>query len=144
MEATCHDCGVKEGQVHGYGCDMEQCPFCGTQLISCDCCYFLLGLYDKSRYGSDTNHLPPTIYEGGLPGELEDRWFGILGARGRVPYIRYPNICARCGCLWPELFMVPDEEWTRYVQMSERGKVLCRGCYDHIKAIIDGAVEGRH
>ena len=30
---TCHDCGVKKGQIHLDGCDMEQCPKCGEQLL---------------------------------------------------------------------------------------------------------------
>ena len=33
----CHDCGVQEGQLHEPGCDMERCPICGRQLITCDC-----------------------------------------------------------------------------------------------------------
>jgi len=33
----CHDCGVKIGHYHHPGCDMEICPRCGEQLISCDC-----------------------------------------------------------------------------------------------------------
>jgi len=32
---TCGDCGIKEGQLHQFGCDMEICPYCGGQLISC-------------------------------------------------------------------------------------------------------------
>ena len=31
----CHDCGIVNGQTHHYGCDMERCPVCGGQLISC-------------------------------------------------------------------------------------------------------------
>jgi hypothetical protein len=42
--ATCHDCGTKEGQLHVLGCDMERCPFCGNQLISCRCVYKKLGI----------------------------------------------------------------------------------------------------
>lgn len=34
---TCHDCGATFGQYHTEGCDMERCPCCGGQLISCDC-----------------------------------------------------------------------------------------------------------
>jgi hypothetical protein len=33
----CGDCGVVAGGIHHFGCDMEQCPRCGEQLIGCDC-----------------------------------------------------------------------------------------------------------
>lgn len=35
----CHDCGIlnKTGNIHHFGCDMERCPKCGGQLISCSC-----------------------------------------------------------------------------------------------------------
>ena len=33
----CHDCNAKAGEYHHWGCDMERCPRCGGQLISCDC-----------------------------------------------------------------------------------------------------------
>ena len=35
----CHDCGIenKKGNVHHFGCDMERCPLCEGQLLSCEC-----------------------------------------------------------------------------------------------------------
>jgi hypothetical protein len=33
----CHDCRVLKGEFHVPSCDVEECPVCGGQLISCDC-----------------------------------------------------------------------------------------------------------
>ena len=133
--ALCHDCGCSEGELHESGCDMERCPFCGGQLISCDCCYDILGI-DCS---------PGTwAYHNGLTKEQDAVWDAALKKRGLIPYIRFPIICGYCGKRWPELFMVPDAEWNKYIRGHAGKLVICRDCYDKIKGLIDTAEEARN
>src|SRR5262249_36474704 len=72
---------------------------CGHQLISCDCVYEELGIE------SDV-----------VTKEQDREWERLLHEKGRIPFIVYPNLCAKCGVLWPEMFHVPDAEWQRYVE----------------------------
>jgi hypothetical protein len=37
FSVPCHDCKVIEGELHVQGCDVEECPLCGQQLITCEC-----------------------------------------------------------------------------------------------------------
>ena len=127
---TCHDCLCEEGRLHERGCDMERCPFCGGQLISCGCCYTKLGYgydFDKEHCG-----LPEKIYEHGLGNVESERWEEMLRVKGRVPYIQWPIICAYCGTLWPEFFQVEDEVWEKYIQANMRGRIVCKKCWDFI------------
>lgn len=137
MSHTCHDCGVTEDKLHKPGCDMEHCPFCGGQLISCECCYEYPDLRDAEKYGLETVFLSRKVYENGLDEEQSQKWEAALERKSRVPYIVWPIVCARCGKLWPELFSVPDAEWNHYIQRDKRHVVLCRSCYEEIKSLID-------
>jgi len=143
---TCHDCGVIEGQIHEFNCDCERCPFCGNQLLTCGCCYRNLGFDYKPGIEEingewvqehPTNGLPEDIYFNGLSDELTEKWRGILKEKGRVPFIKYPNLCRKCGVKWPDMFNVPDEDWEKYVNITKRDQMLCRSCYDQIKEWID-------
>ena len=134
----CGDCGCLEGELHELGCDQEECPFCGEQLISCDCMYEILGLVDSSKYGPETCFLPPQTYEDGLTPEQEERWTDALNEKGRRPYICWPILCARCGKLHPFFFHVPDEDWEKYIDPGKRHEVVCRDCYLDIRTLIDG------
>jgi len=37
LSGRCHDCGIEHGGYHHTGCDVERCPKCNGQLITCGC-----------------------------------------------------------------------------------------------------------
>ena len=45
----CHDCGVVKGEYHVPGCDVERCPRCFGQAITCSCPYDGDGEPDASK-----------------------------------------------------------------------------------------------
>lgn len=40
--STCGDCGAKVGDYHKVYCDIQRCPICKGQLLSCDHAEFRL------------------------------------------------------------------------------------------------------
>lgn len=120
----CGDCGVIDGELHTVGCDMEQCPWCGEQLISCGCCEERLGIENPFDMTDDE----------------EFRWSEMLDQKGRVPFIHYPHLCRRCGAINPDThdgYWRGGEEWCKYVPLANREDPLCNACFERIKALID-------
>jgi len=112
--ATCRECGVWEGQFHVWGCRSEPCPLCGGQVMSCRC---------FRRH----------------PAWSIEQWRAIVAAKGRVPFISYPSMCARCGTLWPQPFNVANAEWKKYIKIGQRKATICHSCFQSIKRLIDRA-----
>jgi hypothetical protein len=129
----CPDCETPEGELHALFCTRERCPFCGGQLSSCGCISDVLAL-TAEEIESHAEYIDDSVEP--LLGIMR-RWEEALGREGRVPYIEYPNACARCRMPWPESFRAPDSEWERYVQIDMRKTVICRPCFDEIKRLID-------
>lgn len=80
---NCPDCGVKPGEFHQGGCDVERCPMCGGQRISCGCNYRFCGMDLDTFYLA---HRAP--WSGEWPGKLECRefnwWSKMVTGRGWV------------------------------------------------------------
>jgi hypothetical protein len=56
----------------------------------------------------------------------------------RVPFIVWPSLCGLCGARYPDMFDVPNDVWQHYVQIAERGKMICKKCWDWLTLTIDG------
>lgn len=84
-DQRCHDCGVAAGGIHHMGCDMEICPFCGGQAISCGCAMETYREPAWTLLGKSTllpNEDPEILhsYQAGYTN-------GYLAARAEVPAI---------------------------------------------------------
>jgi hypothetical protein len=96
-----------------------------------------LGLWDETLW--TTGYLPPEVYRNGLNHEQLAQWLAMCSAQGRFPYIVYPHFCAHCGEKWPDLFMVPDEQWKDAIEPRMRNKIICRSCFDAIERQVTAA-----
>jgi hypothetical protein len=81
--------------------------------------------------------LPPEVYERGLTAAQTAQWEQILTARGRVPYVFAPQLCGRCGQLWPDLFVVQDVVWDYYTGPQLRDAMLCEACFHELRHKVD-------
>lgn len=79
--SRCPDCCVEPGADHEPGCDVERCPFCGHQIISCGCAYEHL----SRELGWDDDVLDEAHREGLTP-EMESQWERLLCEAGKVPW----------------------------------------------------------
>lgn len=120
--SRCPECFVAEGQLHIEGCAVEECPLCGGQLIDCKCSAGVSAT-DKTMVAT---YYPETTSN-----------YPYRNAAKRVPFLYFPRVCMKCGKVNPRIFIVPDEEWAKYVPTSIRGLHLCRKCYNEIKKVID-------
>jgi len=125
----CHDCGIVEGELHKENCDMEPCPFCGDQLLTCTCRF--------TELGYEIDNLPVYISNNGLSDVDREIWKEKLQKKGRIPYIFYPNICSICGVLWPIYINIPPEDLMKYTFIDGKRHLFCRKCYNEVKSIID-------
>jgi hypothetical protein len=107
---NCPDCGVPPGSKHEDECDVERCPSCGRQLVSCDCPEDLV-----------INRLPWT---GTWPGEAECREFGWFSKL--VPGVGWVACEEDDPAAEPDLSrLFKDAEWSplegRFVRRESRG-----------------------
>lgn len=50
----CGDCGVEWGGLHHLGCDLQRCPRCDRQLLSCGCSFDEDGPHDEEDDDEDS------------------------------------------------------------------------------------------
>ena len=133
---TCQ-CGASEGEFHELDCPFEVCPFCGDTVSgSCECIYDHLGLRRRS-FPADNAYLSDEVCNEGVTPEQQAEWDARCALRGRLPYVYAPQMCGRCGALWPEFFVVQDPAWEYYAGPRLRDRIVCEPCFTALRQNID-------
>lgn len=100
-QEKCHDCQVSPGEIHKDNCDVERCPLCGYQMITCGC---------DLTHVSDEDRIKWT---GEWPGAAECREFDLWSKftdQGWVPCDkREPGATEDLNTLVSS----PDYEWNK-------------------------------
>jgi hypothetical protein len=77
----CGDCGVRPGGFHHPGCDLQRCPLCHDQLLSCAC------IFDEDEDEEEHDEGPVDRYFDGNGVPTERRWIG-----GQEVIIHYDDV----------------------------------------------------
>jgi len=105
MTRRCGDCGVQPGQLHQPGCDVERCPRCGFQAISCDCIYEVCGIDPGTL---ERTH--PDVYANGPTGQMHQTWDAEWAGRRMLWTGDYPG-CAESREFGWYAKLVPGKGW---------------------------------
>jgi len=107
---NCGDCGVKPGELHQEGCDVERCALCGGQAFCCECIYTVNGMENLEEEHPEifkngpTDDMFPALdalvakyggklpWTGEFPGCMECREFGLWCRWVDIPE---GHVCAR-------------------------------------------------
>ena len=86
-DGTCVECSAEKGHLHVWGCDAEKCPFCGDQLMTCNCTNNLMDIV-LNRTDADTVDCFTTSEKRRwveMIGDLKFQWQEVLDS----PYQTY-------------------------------------------------------